>query len=1373
MTEPSALTGNPGARVVDERVPGYLGRLLRDVEPVGTCFQVAPGVFMTALHVVEQVGANRVGDTVAVDALAGGIEPFTATVAGIHLSHDLAILTSPQALSASVSGWSTSDSLPLDTPVAVSGVSAFADPGHTHRYLVAAGLWAGGTMRDDHLPLGRMRSPDVVPGMSGAPVLRQADDSVVGVVSARYNSADGWLRDSVWVTRSEDVQALLRGTVDIHLQTPPLSLDSFDLTLLVDASQVRMVGAQVDVNAPHQGITPGLRNALAEVHRERARAASTAPTRTALRHIPANDHVEIFSLRHAGKLAGESFLPVALADKLAELLREAIRLHQPIRIGVDPGRFGSVPWEAIPDPLTGEPLALHPLVQIYRHVPGVDPAVIPGPLRIVVAVAAPSEGGHAVLDYERELRVVLSAVRMARHDAADVRVIEFATTNRIRAALAEAPAHVLHLSGHGLPGRLIVEEDTGSPRQIGAEDFIAEAIPPGRMPPVISLAACYTDVATTLESESFATKLMKHGASAVVATETSVTDRYATALFSRVYQELAQRPIPDIVSAVCDVRRLVQRQLTGSEHPRDAQLAGLDEWATVTVLSGTPTNIVFDPSNTEAVSRRTQPVLSGLAARNIGDFVGRRREKRELSRDLSGSQFAGVVLSGIGGVGKTALAAQLVAEQQPPSLLVVVAGQQTVDELFTAVLKVVVRDVQLRPDLGITPQMVRAAQYATNIVLPWQDRLAVLRTHIFEHIPTLIVLDNFEDLAAEAHNRLRGRDLGPLTPAETYKLIWSLPMLDRLEDSEIERIWRLVGGHPRSLEYLDALLNSGTGATHAITAQLAAAIATHDETRAALTADTLNAALATAVTLVADGILLDQLLERLNDFERTLLLVLSVFRQPIIKTGFGLVTGFGDPEAVSPVTGEPESFATNSRYNDAITTLIDSSLLSMDDSGWIFVHRWTASKLEDLCYARGVEVFLTYAHKVATLYWTISAFGGTQHGVLEEIHCLLQAYHHCLQADELEVAQEIIRGLTGRLDTIGAWDIATRLIEDHLELLGSDSPNRAEWLQTLAGFVQRQGDPDGASLLDLQAIMTAPNSQQDNVFVGIGFHNQAVMAAQKGMYAYAESQLSVAISRFEQADNRALLGNSHLQLGNVVGALGRREEAKDHYQQALQMFTDLDDFHSEKRPGIALSHRNLAGLASSEGDQEEAERLILIAEGIYAALNDRRFLAECHRFRGELAYDREDYEQAWELLDKSLSISRAIPDNRLIALTRLALGKLARHDGDQTEAHSQYDQAYALFEPLYDNPGMASVWSARGSLYEEQDLIKEAIQSHIHALLIHINSGSPQRERCLRALAPLRNRFGYDDFRSAATEIGTPQLSNLERRLNQLEPPQD
>ena len=79
------------------------------------------------------------------------------------------------------------------------------------RWLDAPGTWAGGTTRDEAVPLGRVSSSDVMPGMSGAPVIRTGDGAVVGVVSGRYNSADGWLAGTVWVARTEDLLPLMDG----------------------------------------------------------------------------------------------------------------------------------------------------------------------------------------------------------------------------------------------------------------------------------------------------------------------------------------------------------------------------------------------------------------------------------------------------------------------------------------------------------------------------------------------------------------------------------------------------------------------------------------------------------------------------------------------------------------------------------------------------------------------------------------------------------------------------------------------------------------------------------------------------------------------------------------------------------------------------------------------------------------------------------------------------------------------------------------------------------------------------------------------------------------------------------------------------------
>jgi len=233
---------------------------------------------------------------------------------------------------------------------------------------------------------------------------------------------------------------------------------------------------------------------------------------------------------------------------------------------------------------TGRPLALHPLVTVYRRHETPPAPAAPGPLRILIAISAPLAGGGQVLDYERELRNVIAAVRGARQSHARVRVVHFATTAEINAALLQEPVHVLHLTGHGAPGLLELEDEDGNARKVTADQFVTEAVPPGRMPPVIALAACHTDAAAAGDP-SFAARLIARGANVVIGTETAVTDVYATRAFARIYGALADDEAMDVLGAVADARRTVQQELQGSPDEGEQRLGALGEWAVLTVLS--------------------------------------------------------------------------------------------------------------------------------------------------------------------------------------------------------------------------------------------------------------------------------------------------------------------------------------------------------------------------------------------------------------------------------------------------------------------------------------------------------------------------------------------------------------------------------------------------------------------------------------------------------------------------------------------------------------------------------------------------------------------------------------------------------------------
>ncbi|MGI9098560.1 MAG: S1 family peptidase [Solirubrobacteraceae bacterium] len=226
----------------DPRMPGYLGRVL-DVggEGAGTCFQVSAGVVVTAWHVLDDIGAGEVCAVVGVDPLGGGKRRDGKVIAFDPLA-DLAVVRLGEPLDRCVVGLAATDEVTISEPVVVTGVSRLDDPEHEHRYMDAPGTWAGGTTRDDQLALGRAQCPDVLRGMSGAPVRRQADDVVVGVVSGRYNSTDGWLRDSVWVARCERVEALCTDLAAPELERAGVA-DALEVVLRVDERRVWLSGA--------------------------------------------------------------------------------------------------------------------------------------------------------------------------------------------------------------------------------------------------------------------------------------------------------------------------------------------------------------------------------------------------------------------------------------------------------------------------------------------------------------------------------------------------------------------------------------------------------------------------------------------------------------------------------------------------------------------------------------------------------------------------------------------------------------------------------------------------------------------------------------------------------------------------------------------------------------------------------------------------------------------------------------------------------------------------------------------------------------------------------------------------------------------------
>ncbi|MEU0698172.1 serine protease [Streptomyces niveus] len=202
-----------------QSVPLYMGRILSPSGvPQGTCFQLAPGYLVTAWHVVQATLALGDDEVLRVDRLSHpGAERITARVAAEDRRADLALLKAEASFPASARLLRGARTVKQSEPVTVVGHAVVQEVGDRAPvvWVEALGEWQGEASRSDGVVLGRFYSRDILSGMSGAPVRQRSDDSVVGVVSARYNTSDGWLVHSVWASRVEELRSLCAGHVDL------------------------------------------------------------------------------------------------------------------------------------------------------------------------------------------------------------------------------------------------------------------------------------------------------------------------------------------------------------------------------------------------------------------------------------------------------------------------------------------------------------------------------------------------------------------------------------------------------------------------------------------------------------------------------------------------------------------------------------------------------------------------------------------------------------------------------------------------------------------------------------------------------------------------------------------------------------------------------------------------------------------------------------------------------------------------------------------------------------------------------------------------------------------------------------------------------
>lgn len=213
---------------VIREVPPFIGRLIWNNEPVGTGFLIHQnGLIATCAHVVEdrETGEIPVGEVLIFEFLSSGQRRRVKVTNKFNQKYDVVLLqlsgSIPEEVKSAVLIQSSAAKSGMGFQV--TGYGQINDPNHQFDFSSATGVVVGPTLRDG-VHLLQLDSKQIVPGMSGGPVMVEELNGVVGVISGRYNQdprTGFFMRDTVWAAKSEDL-AVLDQNLSVRVPKQPL-----------------------------------------------------------------------------------------------------------------------------------------------------------------------------------------------------------------------------------------------------------------------------------------------------------------------------------------------------------------------------------------------------------------------------------------------------------------------------------------------------------------------------------------------------------------------------------------------------------------------------------------------------------------------------------------------------------------------------------------------------------------------------------------------------------------------------------------------------------------------------------------------------------------------------------------------------------------------------------------------------------------------------------------------------------------------------------------------------------------------------------------------------------------------------------------------
>lgn len=342
-------------------------------------------------------------------------------------------------------------------------------------------------------------------------------------------------------------------------------------------------------------------------------------------------------------------------------------------------------------------------------------------------------------------------------------------------------------------------------------------------------------------------------------------------------------------------------------------------------------------------------------------------------------------------------------------------------------------------------------------------------------------------------------------------------------------------------------------------------------------------------------------------------------------------------------------------------------------------------------------------------YWEIRGYYTEGRDWLKKILSLDGA------ASDLQLRARALNGLGNILRLQGHLQEARGSLEESLTLYRDlqMEPSIAQVLSNLGLVLRIQGDYALAQDL-LHESLELQRKHNNKRGIAMVLNNLAIVAFWYGNYGESQSLLEESLAIVRELNDDFGIANVLNNLGNALRCQGAYKTAQRYQEECLSIFRALKGTH-----GISQALNNLALVAIELGQYQEALDYLEESLDLKREAHDLMGEAQVTTNLGSVALLVEDFAEAELYLSQALKLHRQFQDSIGIAITLGIQGDLAEAQNNYPLAQSLYEEALELFRNLNDKLGigeslghLAHIARLSGDLARAEALAKESLLMH-------------------------------------------------------------